>query len=310
MTAELLAGFSDARLAALVAAAEPLGMGIGGRSAVADVSGTRVFVKRVPLTELELRHFRSTANLFGLPLYYQYGIGSAGFGAWRELAAHLLTTGWVQAGRYDGFPLLHHWRVLPDTPPAGFLDEFGGIDGAVARWDGSPAVRARLEAIGRASASLVLFLEYLPRTLADDVIPEVATELERGCDFMASQRFLHLDAHFRNILTDGERLCFADFGLALSASFDLTPAESEFLANHLTYDRHYTANHLLRFHVLADEADPDQFLLAWVAGDRPPVAPEVARLLDRHAAGAVTLHDFHQRLLENKSTPYPSGELG
>src|SRR5690349_23866715 len=88
---------SDRRLAATVAAAPSLGSGIGGRSAELEVDGTRVFVKRVPLTDVELRpeHLRSTANLFELPLFYQYGVGSAGFGAWRELAAHILTTGWV-----------------------------------------------------------------------------------------------------------------------------------------------------------------------------------------------------------------------
>jgi hypothetical protein len=37
----------------------------------------------VPLTDLEQlpQHFMSTANIFGLPLSYQYGVGSAGFGA-------------------------------------------------------------------------------------------------------------------------------------------------------------------------------------------------------------------------------------
>lgn len=131
-----LSRMSDRRLGEAVSSAAPLGSGIGGRAAELDVDGTRVFVKRVPLTELELRphHVRSTANLFGLPVFYQYGIGSAGFGAWRELAAHTLTTDWVLTGAYPDFPVLHHWRVLPDSPPEGFTDEFGGIEGAVAHW--------------------------------------------------------------------------------------------------------------------------------------------------------------------------------
>ncbi|BBA95491.1 hypothetical protein RVR_374 [Actinacidiphila reveromycinica] len=100
--------FSDRRLADAVAAAPGLGSGIGGRAAEMDVEGRRVFVKRVPLTDTELRpeHRRSTANVFELPLFYQYGVGSAGFGAWRELAAHLMTTGWVLKDEYAGFPLL------------------------------------------------------------------------------------------------------------------------------------------------------------------------------------------------------------
>ncbi|CAM5652620.1 hypothetical protein SNARM312S_02254 [Streptomyces narbonensis] len=45
---------SDHRLGEVVAAATPLGSGIGGRSAELDVNGTRVFVKRIPLTDTEL----------------------------------------------------------------------------------------------------------------------------------------------------------------------------------------------------------------------------------------------------------------
>lgn len=160
---------SDRRLANVVSAAPNLGRGIGGRSAELDVEGTRVFVKRVPLTDVELQpeHVRSTANVFGLPLFYQYGVGSTGFGAWRELAAHIMTTGWALKNEYAGFPLLYHWRVLPDSSPTGFVDGFGGVEGAVAHWEGSSAVRRRLEAIGSSSFSLVLFLEHVPQTLAE-----------------------------------------------------------------------------------------------------------------------------------------------
>ncbi len=57
-----------------------------------------IFVKQIPLTDLEKQpeNFRSTANIFKLPLSYQYGIGSAGFGAWRELATHIMTTKFLE----------------------------------------------------------------------------------------------------------------------------------------------------------------------------------------------------------------------
>jgi hypothetical protein len=69
-------------------------------------------------------HARSTANLFGLPTFCQYGVGGPAFGAWRELAAHTMTTNWVLGGQYQGFPMMYHWRVLPDTAalPQGFAD--------------------------------------------------------------------------------------------------------------------------------------------------------------------------------------------
>ena len=55
--------------------------GIGGKSALISIDDTPVFVKKVPLTDLEQlpQHFMSTANIFDLPLSYQYGVGSAGF---------------------------------------------------------------------------------------------------------------------------------------------------------------------------------------------------------------------------------------
>ncbi|MFF3002102.1 protein kinase family protein [Kitasatospora sp. NPDC057940] len=322
---------SDHRLGEVVAAVAPLGSGIGGRSAELDIDGTRVFVKRVPLTDIELRpeNVRSTANLFGLPTFYQYGVGSAGFGAWRELAVHTMTTNWVLGNEYEGFPLMYHWRVLPDSPPEGFADEFGGIDGAVAHWEDSPAVRERLEAIGRSSSSLVLFLEHVPQTLATwladqreagpqsgdgSPYPWLEEALMRGTAFMSSHGLVHFDAHFRNILTDGRLLYFADFGLALSSSFQLTATEVEFLSRHLAYDRCYTPSHLLRHHLpdgIRVDTDHEAFLHEWIAGRKPDgVTPEVAAIIERHARTAVVLDAFHSRLLtESKRTPFPASEI-
>jgi hypothetical protein len=89
-----LGSCSDGELAALLGAGGTGSVGVGGSSVVVDVDGTSVFAKRVPLTDLdlELAHPHSTANLFGLPLHCQYGIGSPGFNAWRELAATSMVT--------------------------------------------------------------------------------------------------------------------------------------------------------------------------------------------------------------------------
>ncbi|WP_329123771.1 protein kinase family protein [Streptomyces sp. NBC_01465] len=317
---------SDDRLAKDVAAAEQLGTGIGGRSAVLEVAGSRVFVKRVPLTGLELRpeHLRSTANLFGLPTYYQYGVGSAGFGAWRELAVHTMTTNWVLADACEAFPLMYHWRVLPDSPPEEFTDFAGGIEGAVAHWEGSGAVRERLEAIGRSTYSLVLFLEYVPHTLGDWLADHggeapflrAADGVARGVDFMASQGLVHFDAHFHNILTDGHRVYFTDFGLALSDRFELGPDEAGFLARHRAYDHGQTMCHLLRNHlpgggVGAGEVGFAAFLADWIAGERRgDLSPAVADLVDRYAPTALVMDGFYGRLLnETKTTPFPAAAL-
>ncbi|MCB5906917.1 protein kinase family protein [Streptomyces pinistramenti] len=327
---------SDRRIGAAVAAATPLGTGIGGRSAELDVGGTRVFVKRIPLTDIESRpeHVRSTANLFGLPLHYQYGVGSAGFGAWRELAVHIMSTHWVLGGAYGGFPLMYHWRVLPDSPPVGFADEFGGIDGAVAHWEGSRAVRGRLEAIARSTSSLVVFLEYVPQTLAGLLDghrgvggPDggdgsrylwADAELARGTAFLRSQGLVHFDAHFGNILTDGRRIYFADFGLALASGFELAPEEAAFHTAHLAYDRWHSASHLLH-HLLRGLLDGERggaaheaFLRAWTEGRRPDGVPSrLAAVIDRHARSTVVIDGFRRRLLrESKRTPFPAARLG
>lgn len=323
---------SDHRLGEVVAAATPLESGIGGRSAELDINGTRVFVKRIPLTDTELRpeNARSTANVFELPMFYQYGVGSAGFGAWRELAVHTMTTNWVLGDEYAGFPLMYHWRVLPDSPPEGFTDEFGGLEGAVAHWEGSPAVRDRLEAIGQSSCSLVLFLEHVPHTLAGwladhrkTAVPEsgdgspfrwVEEALRSGAAFMSSRGLVHFDAHFANILTDGSQLYFADFGLALSSRFDLSADESNFLSDHLAYDHCYTASHLPQYHLLdgvRGDTEREVFLHDWIAGQRPgDIPPEITAIIDRHARPTVVVDSFFRRLLtESKQTPFPAAEI-
>ncbi|MFI0898658.1 protein kinase family protein [Streptomyces sp. NPDC020983] len=322
----------DRTLGDAVRAAPVLGSGIGGRRGELEVAGTPVFVKRIPLTDLELRpgNRHSTANLFGLPLFYQYGVGSTGFGAWRELAAHAMTTAWVLGGDHPGFPLLYHWRILPDRPPDDVAALFGGIEGAVAHWEGSQAVRRRLEAIGASSASLVLFLEHLPRTLAGwhGGSPDGGAEdpgdgssflrmedaLRRGTDFMSARGFVHFDAHFANLLTDGRQVYFADFGLALSRDFELSAREAAFLAGHLDYDRSYVPAHLLRHHLpagLGGGTDHGAFLREWLAGRRPGgVPPGIRAVVDRHAPHATVMDGFLRRLLgESKRTPFPAAEI-
>jgi hypothetical protein len=318
-----LALLSDVRLAEAVAGATPRGQGFGGRLAVLDVEGVTVFVKRVPLTDLELRpeNLRSTANLFGLPVSYHYGLGSAGFGAWRELAAHLVTTGWVLGGACAGFPLLYHWRVLPDDPPDDVAGEIGGVDAAVARWDGSAAVRDRLTAVARSSASLVLFMEYVPHTLADWLAdhradaspwPWVLDEVARVTTFTSGRGLVHFDAHCGNLLTDGRRIYVADFGLTLSRDFELSPREAEFLTEHLTYDHCYALSNLLHRHLVVDgvdgPAERGRFLRAWLVSRQPERVPaRIAELLDRHARPAVVVDDFHRQLLATgMRAPYPA----
>ncbi|MFE7802747.1 hypothetical protein [Nocardia sp. NPDC057440] len=160
-----LASHSDIELAELMDTGRPNSVGVGGGTAVLDVDGVSVFAKRIPLTDRELARRGSTANLFDLPVSCQYGIGGPSFNAWRELAANITVTDCVLAGETQSFPMLYHWRVLPGRSPV--AAEHVDIDTVVAAQGGSPAVRARLEALATAPSSLVLFCEYIPHPLSD-----------------------------------------------------------------------------------------------------------------------------------------------
>jgi hypothetical protein len=84
-----------------------------GRNQTLNIGRSKVFVKRLPLTDLEYEHMFSTKNMYDLPTYYNYGVGSAGFGVFRELVANIKTTNWVLEGKIANFPLLYHYRIIP-----------------------------------------------------------------------------------------------------------------------------------------------------------------------------------------------------
>jgi hypothetical protein len=320
---------SDRRLRELVDAATPFGSGIGGQTVLLEIEGAPVFVKQVRLTDLELRpeNVRSTADLFGLPIFCHYGVGTIGgpgFGAWRELAAQIMTTNWVIAGDHEGFPLMYHWRVLPDDGRP-LPEELADVERAVAYWGGGSEVRRRIEALRDSSASLVLFLEYIPDTLhdwldvqiragdgaAERACAMVDDELAAGIAFMNARGLLHFDAHFENILTDGRRLFFADYGLAISSRFELSPGEATFFAGHQGYDRWYAVTHLVNWLAVAlygyAPEERQEFVRACAQGASPEGVPAaVAAMLVRHAPVATVTGDFYRRFQrESRATPYP-----
>lgn len=328
-----LALCADRRLQERVDAATPIGSGIGGTSLLMEVDGRPVFVKQLRLTDLERRpeNIHSTANLFELPLFCQYGIGTVGgpgSGAWRELAVHTMTTNWVIAGDHEGFPLMYHWRVLPDSGRP-LPEELADVERAVAYWGGGTEVRRRIEALEQSSASLMLFLEYIPRNLhewlgvevgagdeaAERACAMVDSELRAGVSFMNARGLLHFDAHFENILTDGRRLFFADYGLAISSRFDLTRTEADFFDGHRTYDRCYTVTHLVNWLAVAlygyEPEERRAFVRACAEGAYPGDIPaSVAAALVRYAPVAAVMGDFYRRFRqESREVPYPLEEI-
>jgi hypothetical protein len=212
-----------------------------GTHQTVDVDGVRVFVKRIPVTELEHAHAFSTRNMFEMPLYYNYGVGSAGFGAFRELLTHVKTTNWALGGGCASFPLLYGYRLMAHEGERAVLDA-ERRDGYVRYWGGSESIGRYFDARMRAPHDVVLFLEHVPHTLhewlmehADDAVA-MLERLRDAISFLRSQGVVHFDAHYSNVLTDGAQVYVSDFGLALDGGFDLSDDERRFHAAHEYYD--------------------------------------------------------------------------
>ena len=306
-----LAALDDQALEALIREAASQQTNVRGGWAVFELDGVQVFAKLVPLTNLERANLRSTTNMFGLPLYYQYGVGSTGFGVWRELAANVMATDWVLSGACVNFPLLYHWRVLPRVPPLPLTPEQQArLDESITYWNGSAAIRARREAIIAADASLVMFIEHVPELInawlegriaeggeaAEAAIAKVDGQLTEVARFINARSMLHFDLHFQNILTDGELAYVTDFGLATCSGFELSAAERAFFEQHRHYDRAYIAMYLVR----------------WLEGLDPPanLSPRCAALIERYRPIEAVMGRFINQLRDgSKTTPYPAAEL-
>ena len=319
---------SNEKLKQILADSKPMHKGIGGKSALISIEDTPVFVKKLPLTDLEQlpQHFMSTANIFDLPLSYQYGVGSAGFGAWRELATHIMTTNWVITGECANFLIMYHWRILPSSPGDININYWGDIEKYCQYWKNSDVIRKRVENLNNASAHIALFLEYVPQNLhdwlsaqitkggdsAETAVVFVDEELKATNKHMNACGLMHFDAHFENILTDGERLYLSDFGLALSSKFDLTPAETEFLKQHKSYDQACAAVNLLHCIItsLFGKEHWEIRLREYLAGELNNAPAAINTIINRYAPVALLMDEFFQKLQkESKSTPYPATQL-
>jgi hypothetical protein len=213
-------------------------------------------------------------------------------------------------------------------------DEHADLERTVAYWGGSPAVRERLDAVARASASLVLFLEYIPRNLHDWLAEQLAAgeeavtsacamvrqRLTTDVAFLNGNGLLHFDAHFRNLLTDGHRLYLADLGLATSPWFDLTADESDFIARNADHDACYVMTQLVNWLVTnvagvavpgpGGPVDRNAYVRRCAAGAEPAGVPAAAAaIISRYAPVAAVMNDFYWKLFgESRATPYPAEE--
>jgi hypothetical protein len=331
---------TDRQLTLLVDEAEQLATGIGGTTLAFDIEGTRVFAKRVRLTDLERRpeHRMSTANIYELPTFCQRNVGSPGFGVWRELVANVMTTDWVLSRQLESFPLMYHWRVLEGAAAAAaapLSNELADIERMVSYWEGSEAMGMRLKALADATASVMIVLEYMPWSLSTWLDQQMAAgreAMESACrmvehgltvdvPLMNSLGLLHGDAHHDNILTDGNRLYFADLGLATSARFALSSDELGYLEHNASLDRAYVLANWVNWLVKAwsptvsSLRERMELVRAITQGQAlhqliPDLPSSVASIIHRHAAIATAVNDFYVKLhSDGRSVPYPREDI-
>ncbi len=282
-----------------------------------------VFVKLVPLTALELRpeHRHSTANLFGLPTYYQHRLGGCGFGAWRELEVHRQANEWVLSGQCPDFVLLHDWRVLPMA--IALEDDRTSTE----IWGHQPVIKQRAAAVLEATSSVALFLEHFPMTLLQWTRERPIAELDRAnavaqteaalldlLAFVNGQGVLHMDAHFENILTDGSGLFLSDHGLAISPEFDLDAAELAFFDRHQNFDRctAITSNvHSLvtRYDARKDWRKTVRELIDGTHAAIASVPAAVREYVARRGPVALAIGEFYRCLITDLTTEYPASRL-
>jgi len=212
-----------------------------GRNHTLAIGRSKVFVKRLPVTDLEYEKMFSTKNLYDLPTYYNYGVGSAGFGVFRELVANIKTTNWVLQGKIANFPLLYHYRMIP------FCGERPEVDMErharyVEYWNSNQNISRYMLDRLNANYELVLFLEHLPYPVEPWLLQNlnktapVLEDMRAAITFLRKNGIVHFDANFENVLSDGERAYLTDFGLVLDRRFDLTPDEALFLKQNNYYD--------------------------------------------------------------------------
>lgn len=99
----------------------------------------------------------------------------------------------------------------------------------------------------------------------------------------------------------------------MSSRFDLSEAESDFFAKHLSYDRCYAVTHLAHWLVtaLCRDSDRNALVREFAEGGNPENLPEPASaIIRRHAPIAVVMNRFYRKLqTESRTTLYPVDEI-
>jgi hypothetical protein len=133
---------------------------------------------------------------------------------------------------------------------------------------------------------------------------------------MESQDFLHFDAHFLNILTDGSSLYLSDFGLAMSKKFSLTSVELDFFNNHQSYDRCLSSFCFVRYIInTLPKTEKDDFrskLNSCLYGEYDDyLSPAALEIIKRYGVIAQEMEQFRKELKMDvsKKISYPKDKI-
>lgn len=212
-----------------------------GKNHIIKLGNSRVFVKRIPVTDIEYNNMFSTLNHYNLPMYYNYGVGSAGFGAFRELVTHIKTTNWVLEGEIENFPLMYHYRVVPCSDK-NIETDMEKHKQYIKYWNNNKNINQYIIDRKSSNYEIILFLEYIPYTVSEwlvknkNKVTQLIDEMLKTIAFLKKNGIIHMDIHFDNIITDGKKMFLTDFGLALDQNFDLSEKEKVFFKNNTYYD--------------------------------------------------------------------------
>ena len=326
-----LSSLSDKDIRMLLHSSAQLRLGIGGAARKIEVAGCPVFVKTISLSNREVDAGPGdTRNLFNLPPWYHYGVGegSTGFNAWREVAAHEMVSDWVASGECPSFPLLYHWRIMPDIPRCPPAED--DILRAVRFWGDSPEVEHRLRALSASATVVAVFIEHVPNVLTSWLHHQLATsstgiagwvtvvvdQLLGAAKHMRGQAVVHFDTHLDNVLTTGEALVVSDFGLLAAAGFQLDGDERLMLTTHADHDVAYCAAALTNailgqvMNFPGARARNDWIRRCAHTGIAPGVPDPLAATIRRLAPTATLTNDFYWQLHDgNVQAPFPAAAL-
>ncbi|MEM9068949.1 MAG: hypothetical protein AAGE52_10600 [Myxococcota bacterium] len=312
--AAALDALSDEEVAAWLGASEPLRR--DGNALLALPGGDQVFVKLLALTDLEQEppHWPSTANCFGLPPYYGYRIGGAGFGVRRELEAHAMANEWVLAGECASFVLMHGYRVVPIARPVFHAPVWPNP------WGDHPAVAARHAAVEGSSRCVAVFLESFERNLLHRLrdrsetldVRELEAKLLALAAFINERGLHHMDLHFGNLVTDGNAMHLTDFGLAIADRFELGDAERAFFERHRCFDRATAMTSLVHAVFTRHAGEPRwrDALRTFLDGSSAVGMPPVDRdFLVRRGPLWLAMTRFYKSLEDDITADFPAEEI-